>query len=148
MPPVRQVYNPFAIERPHATPHMLERQGSFRGFTQLNQASPFKRQLSLRINDLPSNLERTRSLSLEPSDLSRLPLSHIVPLKPGKFLTMTTIFGSRRTFIKLNFIFAFLDDSTFFCKHFQSSHFTKYTKLSVFVFLKCDVESVFIFVVS
>nr|XP_012229045.1 PREDICTED: protein numb isoform X1 [Linepithema humile] len=84
VPPVKQVYNPFAIERPHATPSMLERQGSFRGFTQLNQASPFKRQLSLRVNDLPSNLERTRSHSLEPTDLSRMPsaLSHIVPLKP------------------------------------------------------------------
>ncbi|XP_043257229.1 protein numb homolog isoform X2 [Colletes gigas] len=84
VPPVKQVYNPFAIERPHATPSMLERQGSFRGFTQLNQASPFKRQLSLRINDLPSNLERTRSHSLEPTDLSRLPsaMSHNVPLKP------------------------------------------------------------------
>lgn len=88
VPPVKQVYNPFAIERPHATPSMLERQGSFRCFTQLNQASPFKRQLSLRVNDLPSNLERTRSHSLEPTDLSRMPsaLSHIVPLKPpGKF---------------------------------------------------------------
>ncbi|XP_060814515.1 protein numb isoform X2 [Bombus pascuorum] len=84
VPPIKQVYNPFAIERPHATPSMLERQGSFRGFTQLNQASPFKRQLSLRINDLPSNLERTRSHSLEPTDLSRMPsaISHIVPLKP------------------------------------------------------------------
>ncbi|XP_043683897.1 protein numb isoform X2 [Vespula pensylvanica] len=84
VPPVKQVYNPFAIERPHATPSMLERQGSFRGFTQLNQASPFKRQLSLRVNDLPSNLERTRSHSLEPTDLSRMPstIQHIVPLKP------------------------------------------------------------------
>ncbi|XP_033334098.1 NUMB endocytic adaptor protein isoform X2 [Megalopta genalis] len=84
VPPLKQVYNPFAIERPHATPSMLERQGSFRGFTQLNQASPFKRQLSLRVNDLPSNLERARSHSLEPTDLARLPsaMSHIVPLKP------------------------------------------------------------------
>ncbi|XP_058809336.1 protein numb isoform X2 [Phymastichus coffea] len=86
VPPARNVpaYNPFAIERPHATPSMLERQGSFRGFNQLNQASPFKRQLSLRINDLPSNLERTRSHSLEPTDLSRLPpaLSHQIPVKP------------------------------------------------------------------
>ncbi|XP_076645791.1 NUMB endocytic adaptor protein isoform X3 [Halictus rubicundus] len=81
-PPVKQVYNPFAIERPHATPSMLERQGSFRGFTQLNQASPFKRQLSLRVNDLPSNLERARSHSLEPTVLSRLPPTM---LKPPEF---------------------------------------------------------------
>lgn len=46
---------------------MLQRQGSFRGFSQLNQASPFKRQLSLRISELPSNLERTRSMSLQPT---------------------------------------------------------------------------------
>ncbi|XP_011309833.1 protein numb isoform X1 [Fopius arisanus] len=86
VPPVRQVHNPFAIERPHATPSMLERQGSFRGFNQLNQASPFKRQLSLRVNDLPSNLERTRSHSLEPTDLTRLPpLPHIMPLRPPDF---------------------------------------------------------------
>ncbi|XP_076289530.1 NUMB endocytic adaptor protein isoform X2 [Lasioglossum baleicum] len=79
VPPVKQVYNPFAIERPHATPSMLERQGSFRGFTQLNQASPFKRQLSLRVNDLPSNLERARSHSLEPTVLSRLPPTMLKP---------------------------------------------------------------------
>ncbi|XP_011877380.1 PREDICTED: protein numb isoform X2 [Vollenhovia emeryi] len=84
IPPVRQVFNPFAIERPHATLSMLERQGSFRGFSQLSQASPFKRQLSLRVNDLPSTLERTRSHSLEPTDLARMPSahSHIIPSKP------------------------------------------------------------------
>ncbi|KAJ1526753.1 hypothetical protein ONE63_008329 [Megalurothrips usitatus] len=62
--PAHKAGNPFAIERPHATVSMLQRQGSFRGFSQLNQASPFKRQLSLRIGDLPSNLERQRSQSL------------------------------------------------------------------------------------
>jgi len=49
-----------AIERPHAPPKMLERQGSFRGFSQLANHSPFKRQLSLRLNELPSNLQRTQ----------------------------------------------------------------------------------------
>ncbi|KAJ2950076.1 hypothetical protein O0L34_g11415 [Tuta absoluta] len=53
-------HNPFAVERPHAAPHLLERQGSFRGFTHLNNSSPFKRQMSLRISDLPSNMERQR----------------------------------------------------------------------------------------
>ena len=52
--------NTHAIERPHAPVKMLERQGSFRGFTQLANHSPFKRQLSLRLNDLPSNLQRTQ----------------------------------------------------------------------------------------
>lgn len=75
-PPVKPVYNPYAIERPHATPSMLQRQGSFRGFSQLPGASPFKRQLSLRISELPSNLERQRSLSLETDDF-RLPPSAV-----------------------------------------------------------------------
>lgn len=48
VPPLPKPHNPFAIERPHATPTMLERQGSFRGFTGLNSHSPFKRQMSLR----------------------------------------------------------------------------------------------------
>ncbi|KAG5676822.1 hypothetical protein PVAND_006629 [Polypedilum vanderplanki] len=60
-PQPKSAYNPFAIERPHATPSMLERQGSFRGFTQIGAQSPFKRQMSLRINDLPSNTERQRA---------------------------------------------------------------------------------------
>ncbi|XP_068208940.1 protein numb-like [Palaemon carinicauda] len=65
--PVKKVENPHAIARPHATPLMLQRQGSFRVFQHLGQSSPFKRQLSLRLNDLPSNLERTRSMSLDNS---------------------------------------------------------------------------------
>lgn len=82
-PPVKPVFNPYAIERPHATVSMLQRQGSFRGFQQLNQASPFKRQMSLRISDLPSTLERQRSLSLEGSDF-RLPPIHMKA--PGKLI--------------------------------------------------------------
>lgn len=50
---------PHAIPRRHAPLEQLVRQGSFRGFPQLSQKnSPFKRQLSLRLNDLPSNLQR------------------------------------------------------------------------------------------
>ncbi|XP_049531515.1 protein numb isoform X1 [Anopheles darlingi] len=77
-------YNPFAIERPHATPSMLERQGSFRGFTQIGSASPFKRQMSLRINDLPSNAERQRAF-LEPGTPQRTTVSPIpeVALQPA-----------------------------------------------------------------
>ncbi|XP_058819411.1 protein numb isoform X2 [Topomyia yanbarensis] len=73
--------NPFAIERPHATPSMLERQGSFRGFTQIGQASPFKRQMSLRINDLPSNAERQRAF-LEPTTPHRTTVSPIPEISP------------------------------------------------------------------
>lgn len=59
--PQPKPFNPFAIERPHATPSMLERQGSFRGLGSLGSTSPFKRQMSLRLNDLPSNAERQRA---------------------------------------------------------------------------------------
>lgn len=44
-PPIRQVSNPYAIDRPHATPLMLQRQASFK---LLRSQTPFKRQLSLR----------------------------------------------------------------------------------------------------
>ena len=50
-----------AVERPHASLQMLERQGSFRGFQKLSESSPFKRQLSLRVNELPSTLERQKN---------------------------------------------------------------------------------------
>lgn len=80
--------NPFAIERPHAAPHLLERQGSFRGLSQLNQSSPFKRQMSLRIGDLPSTVERQQnSLSNEaPSYKSTLIVT------PGKLVYVINLF--------------------------------------------------------
>ncbi|XP_034241912.1 protein numb isoform X2 [Thrips palmi] len=87
--PAHKAGNPFAIERPHATVSMLQRQGSFRGFSQLNQASPFKRQLSLRIGDLPSNLERQRSLSLA-SESSRPQVSPIPESSPLSSRSGTT----------------------------------------------------------
>lgn len=48
-PPVKPVINPYAIDRPHATPLMLQRQTSFRPLGNLRSQSPFKRQLSLRL---------------------------------------------------------------------------------------------------
>ena len=47
-PPMKQVSNPYAIDRPHATPLMLQRQTSFRPLSKLRSQTPFKRQLSLR----------------------------------------------------------------------------------------------------
>ncbi|KAG5837356.1 hypothetical protein ANANG_G00238400 [Anguilla anguilla] len=44
--------------RRHAPIEQLVRQGSFRGFPLSQKNSPFKRQLSLRLNDLPSTLQR------------------------------------------------------------------------------------------
>uniref|UniRef100_A0A3B5KX33 Numb-like protein n=1 Tax=Xiphophorus couchianus TaxID=32473 RepID=A0A3B5KX33_9TELE len=72
---------PHAIPRRHAPIEQLVRQGSFRGFPALSQKnSPFKRQLSLRLNDLPSTLQRKTdfetptdilsSITLETEDLS------------------------------------------------------------------------------
>lgn len=58
------VENPFAVARPHATDLMLQRQTSFRGFNRLQTSgSPFKRQLSLRLNELPSTKERQMDIS-------------------------------------------------------------------------------------
>lgn len=82
VPPQPKPHNPFAIERPHATPSMLERQGSFRGFSNLNHHSPFKRQMSLRLSDLPSNTERQKSF-LEPITNGQIrsvsPIPEVVP---------------------------------------------------------------------
>ncbi|XP_067938580.1 protein numb-like isoform X1 [Watersipora subatra] len=50
------------VERPHASANLLLRQGSFNTFNKLNsQTSPFKRNLSLRLNELPSNLSRQQA---------------------------------------------------------------------------------------
>lgn len=48
-PPMKPVINPYAIDRPHATELMLQRQTSFRPLGNLRSQSPFKRQLSLKI---------------------------------------------------------------------------------------------------
>ncbi|XP_067312292.1 protein numb homolog isoform X3 [Pseudorasbora parva] len=54
-----QEANPHAIPRRHAPVEALARQGSFRGFPALSQkTSPFKRQMSLRMNELPSTMQR------------------------------------------------------------------------------------------
>jgi len=57
-PPKEPVSNPNAIARPKASDLMYLRQASFRGLGQLSGSSPFKRQHSLRLNELPSTLAR------------------------------------------------------------------------------------------
>ncbi|KAL4143145.1 hypothetical protein QTP88_005509 [Uroleucon formosanum] len=110
-----------AIERPHATLSMLQRQGSFRGFTQLNQASPFKRQLSLRISELPSNLERTRSMSLQPTANSHTsnkllhmntPVSPILEASPRSEKPMSTTDQVTAMCQQMSLELAFLTNST------------------------------------
>ncbi|KAL3872897.1 hypothetical protein ACJMK2_036077 [Sinanodonta woodiana] len=69
--PVRKVDNPFAVQRPHATENMLIRQGSFRGFSKLQEASsPFKRSVSLRLTDLPSTLKRQNAILESPHGIN------------------------------------------------------------------------------
>lgn len=84
-------YNPFAIERPHATPSMLERQGSFRGFTQIGAQSPFKRQMSLRITDLPSNAERQRAFLDASAQQQRTAVSPIPEVSPQQIDTVSEL---------------------------------------------------------
>ncbi|KAI8115221.1 protein numb isoform X1 [Lucilia cuprina] len=90
--PQPKPFNPFAIERPHATPSMLERQGSFRAFSTIGSQSPFKRQMSLRINDLPSNAERQKAfmaaatgnaLALNTPNRSVSPIPEVSPARAG-----------------------------------------------------------------
>ncbi|BFZ11951.1 hypothetical protein BsWGS_14991 [Bradybaena similaris] len=66
--PMRAASNPYAVQRPHATANLLERQGSFRGFEKLQEiSSPFKRTLSLRLNELPSTLQRQNAVTVSPT---------------------------------------------------------------------------------
>ncbi|KAM9570200.1 protein numb homolog isoform 1-T1 [Salvelinus alpinus] len=66
---------PQVIPRRHAPVEALARQGSFRGFPALNNnSSPFKRQLSLRMNDLPSTTQRK----------SDFPMKNTVPEMEGE----------------------------------------------------------------
>ncbi|KAH9509140.1 hypothetical protein Btru_049195 [Bulinus truncatus] len=66
--PLKTASNPYAVQRPHATPNLLERQGSFRGFEKLQEvSSPFKRTLSLRLNELPSTLQRQNAVMESPT---------------------------------------------------------------------------------
>lgn len=58
--------NIHAIPRRHAPVEQLARQGSFRGFPALSQTtSPFKRQMSLRINELPSTTQRKTDFQIK-----------------------------------------------------------------------------------
>lgn len=68
--PVKKVDNPYAVQRPHATQSLLQRQGSFRGFEKLHEtSSPFKRSVSLRLSDLPSTLKRQNAVLESPPNV-------------------------------------------------------------------------------
>ncbi|XP_052502198.1 protein numb homolog isoform X4 [Budorcas taxicolor] len=77
-----EMNNPHAIPRRHAPIEQLARQGSFRGFPALSQKmSPFKRQLSLRINELPSTMQRKTDF----------PLKHTVPEVDGEAESISSL---------------------------------------------------------
>ncbi|XP_073339325.1 protein numb homolog isoform X2 [Pagrus major] len=74
-PPSLAALGPQAIPRRHAPADVIARQGSFRGFPALSQkTSPFKRQLSLRMNELPSTMQRK----------SDFPMKNTVPEVEGE----------------------------------------------------------------
>ncbi|KAM9777233.1 protein numb homolog [Neosynchiropus ocellatus] len=71
-----------AIPRRHAPAEALARQGSFRGFPSLSQkTSPFKRQLSLRLAELPSTMQRK----------SDFPMQNVVPEVEGEGDSISTL---------------------------------------------------------
>ncbi|XP_074649994.1 protein numb-like isoform X2 [Tubulanus polymorphus] len=86
--PMKKVDTPYAVQRPHATVSMLQRMGSFRGFSKLNESSsPFKRQLSLRLSDLPSTLQRQQAMAFDNNgnvNSSNGPASPIAEASPTK----------------------------------------------------------------
>lgn len=61
-PPMKPIINPYAIDRPHATPLMLQRQTSFRPLSNLRSQSPFKRQLSLKLIGHQPNLQNNNPI--------------------------------------------------------------------------------------
>lgn len=78
--PVKKVDNPYAVQRPHATQSLLQRQGSFRGFEKLHEtSSPFKRSVSLRLSDLPSNLKRQNAVLESPPNVGGSPIPELSP---------------------------------------------------------------------
>ena len=80
-PASQPTYNPNAIARPQASDLMYLRQASFRGLGQLSGSTPFKRQHSLRLSELPSTLAR-RERDCGPGQFS--PISEDVPaVSPG-----------------------------------------------------------------
>lgn len=78
--PVKKVDNLYAVQRPHASQNMLLRQGSFRGFPKLQETtSPFKRTISLRLNELPSTLQRQNAVEFSPTKGGGINNNGVIP---------------------------------------------------------------------
>lgn len=81
-PPCVATLGPQVIPRRHAPADIIARQGSFRGFPALTQkTSPFKRQLSLRMNELPSTMQRKSDFPSKNTGQSGLSVSLPAPLR-------------------------------------------------------------------
>ncbi|CAH8514851.1 unnamed protein product [Schistosoma margrebowiei] len=73
-----------AIPRPHASPSIIERQGSLRIFPKLQENSPFKRDLSLRLEGVPSNVRRLTGI-IQSAPIAEEPDTEFEPTKLGVF---------------------------------------------------------------
>lgn len=74
-----------AIPRPHASPSIIERQGSLRIFPKLQENSPFKRDLSLRLEGVPSNVRRLAGI-IQSAPIAEEPDTEFESKKPGVFV--------------------------------------------------------------
>jgi len=71
--------NPFAVARPKASDLMFIRQASMRGLGKLSGNTPFKRQYSLRLDELPSTLSRqAEENKIDPRVVTRPSSAHTV----------------------------------------------------------------------
>lgn len=87
-PPSVATLGPQVIPRRHAPADVIARQGSFRGFPVLSQkTSPFKRQLSLRMNELPSTVQRKSDFPMKNTGESGRPRPPLTPEEPSEALS-------------------------------------------------------------
>ncbi|KAJ7403199.1 Protein numb like protein [Pitangus sulphuratus] len=94
----KEMSNPHAIPRRHAPIEQLARQGSFRGFPALSQKmSPFKRQLSLRINELPSTVQRKTDFPMKNSVNGTASAFCVLAAKPSQAAVVSTAMPVRET---------------------------------------------------
>ncbi|KAJ7413501.1 Protein numb like protein [Willisornis vidua] len=94
----KEMSNPHAIPRRHAPIEQLARQGSFRGFPALSQKmSPFKRQLSLRINELPSTVQRKTDFPMKNSVNGTASAFCVLAAKPSQAAVVSTALPVRET---------------------------------------------------
>lgn len=81
--PVKKPENLYEIQRPRASVDMLQRQSSFRGFSKLAETSPFKRQLSLQLEQ-SSTTNNPRHFVVENGAMNASHQASHVPCEPLK----------------------------------------------------------------